>query len=129
MICVCISCCTPRRKNQEGDNFFSHYSFYSGNDSEGSKGYVNYVSQEHAIALGIVNITMEPLSVDSRQLQSDEVSQVAAPDPLDRERQSLTSPSPQRSPLPSQEEPFIYMSTSPTPEGPRNSVRLEGLKR
>lgn len=27
------------------------------------------------------------------------------------------------------QEPFVYMSTSPTEEGPRNSVRLEGLKR
>ena len=27
------------------------------------------------------------------------------------------------------DEPFVYMSTSPTKEGPRNSVRLEGLKR
>lgn len=26
-------------------------------------------------------------------------------------------------------EPFVYMATSPTKEGPRNSIRLEGLRR
>merc|ERR1719162_1717703 len=77
---------------QEGKNFFSHYSFYDGSDSEGSKGYINYVEKEKAFELSIANVTYES---------------------VDNEGHAET-------------EPFIYMSTTPTVEGPRNSVRLEG---
>jgi hypothetical protein len=79
---------------QEGDDFFSHYIFYNGQDSEGSKGYINYVAREEAFRLGIANVTLETNNNNNNT-----------------------------------EEPFVYMSTSPTEEGPRDSVRLEGLKR
>jgi len=78
---------------QEGKNFFSNYAFYSGSDSEGSNGYINYVDKEKAFAQGIANVTFEPINSGEKT------------------------------------EPFIYMSTTPTVKGPRNSVRLEGLKR
>lgn len=84
---------------QEGKNFFSHYSFYSGADTEGSKGYINYVDKEQAFKLSIANVTYEP--IDSGDGTHGHV----------------------------ETEPFIYMSTTPTEKGPRNSVRLEGLKR
>jgi len=78
---------------QEGKNFFSNYAFYSGADSEGSNGYINYLDKEKAFAESIANVTFEPIDGGVKS------------------------------------EPFIYMSTTPTAEGPRNSVRLEGLKR
>lgn len=80
---------------QEGKNFFSHYSFYDGSDSEGSKGFINYVQKEKAFGLSIANVTYESVDNDGH----------------------------------AETEPFIYMSTTPTVEGPRNSVRLEGRKR
>ena len=84
---------------QDGKNFFSHYSFYSGADTEGSKGYINYVDKEHAFELSIANVTYEPIDNGDGTYSHGET------------------------------EPFIYMSTTPTEKGPRNSVRLEGLKR
>lgn len=97
---------------QEGKNFFSHYSFYSGSDTEGSKGYINYVDKEKAFALRIANVTYEPIETTSTNPDT--------PDP---------SPTDDRNLGRSDTEPFVYMSTTPTTAGPRNSVRLEGLKR
>lgn len=88
---------------QEGNDFFSQYTFYNGLDSEGSKGYVNYVSQQEAFDLNIANVTHEPIPTTSVHGSSNNHDDNT--------------------------EPFVYMSTSPTPEGPRNSIRLEGLKR
>lgn len=81
---------------QEGQDFFNHYSFYSGKDSEGSNGFINYVNRDEALRMNIANVTYETVDTGNNT---------------------------------SKTEPFVYMSTSPTDQGPRNSVRLEGLKR
>ena len=62
---------------------------------------MNYVSGQVAFDTGIANVTFEPKSESHYSFGMYE----------------------------SNEEPFVYMKTSPTPEGPRNSIRLEGLKR
>ena len=89
---------------QEGEDFFNYYKFYSGEDSKGSNGFINYVSREVAEELDIANVTFEH-DTDYEESSHD--------DPSENPK----------------EEPFIYMSSSPTAEGPRNSVRLEGLTR
>lgn len=88
---------------KEGENFFDRYTFYSGEDSEGSNGYINYVSRAEATKLNIANVTYETIDPNVTSFNTANTSQ--------------------------DQEPFVYMSTSPTEEGPRNSVRLEGLKR
>ena len=44
---------------QEGDEFFDHYDFYKGPDSEGSDGYVYYVDRGRAEEIGIARVEME----------------------------------------------------------------------
>lgn len=88
-------------ERQEGMDFFNYYNFYEGRDSVGSNGYLMYVGEEKAIELGIVNVTLE---------QDTE-------DVYDAGRKNQTA------------EPFVYMASSPTEEGPRNSIRLEGKRR
>lgn len=81
---------------QEGEDFFDHYTFYDGPDSEGSKGYINYVDKQNAHDLNIANVTWE--NVDGNQADGEK-------------------------------EPFVYMNTAATADGPRHSIRLEGLRR
>lgn len=104
---------------QEGSDFFSHYTFYDGLDSEGSKGYVNYVSRQKAFDLNIANVSYESISetdvYGSTSRNSDSFN--------------ATASNTKSSHVGDKTEPFIYMSTSPTAEGPRDSIRLEGLKR
>jgi hypothetical protein len=101
-------------ERQEGEDFFQYYSFYEGRDSVGSNGFNTYVSMQAAKDLNIVNVSYEPDELDvfgtrrryrrrSMDLQTDE----------DR----------------AGKEPFVYMSSSPTIGGPRNSIRLEGNRR
>ena len=94
-------------ERQEGSNFFDYYTFYEGRDSVGSNGYNMYVGMDKAAELGIVNVTMEPDSMDvfgRRRLD-------------DNMRVHINK------------EPFVHMGTSPTEEGPRNAIRLEGIRR
>lgn len=93
---------------QEGEAFFDSYVFYNGKDSEGSKGYVNYVNKEKAFALNIARVDYEPKTNVFDNTDNGNI--VSSGDD-------------------NEEEPFIYMSTSATAEGPRDSVRLEGLRR
>lgn len=44
---------------QVGENFWEYYDFYSGKDSVGSNGYVNYRSRETADELGIAEVVTE----------------------------------------------------------------------
>jgi len=73
--------------SHEGSDFFEHYTFYEGQDTVGSDGYLMYVNQQSALELNLINVTTE------------------------------------------EDETFVYMSSSPTDKGPRNSVRLEGKRR
>ena len=88
-------------------------------DSEGSKGYVNYVSRERAHELNIANVTYE--TIDS-SIFGDEISKHTEDYTADDHGSSPTD-------YTTEKEPFVYMSTSPSEEGPRYSVRLEGLRR
>jgi hypothetical protein len=81
-------------------DFFNFYNFYEGRDSVGSNGYVMYVGEETALELGIVNVTLKQ---DPQDVFAENETQTA--------------------------EPFVYMGSSPTQEGPRNSIRLEGKRR
>jgi hypothetical protein len=103
----------PNIKFKEGEDFFSHYVFYNGRDSEGSKGYVNYVNRDQATDLNIANVTWE--DADPSIYYSNSNGTIG--DLTDRKEYENSK------------EPFVYMSTSPTEEGPRSSVRLEGLRR
>lgn len=93
-------------ERQEGMDFFSYYNFYEGKDSVGSNGYLDYVSEERALELGILNVTLEQ-------------------DPEDVYALNLTKSSTNNVTV----EPFIYMGSAPTKEGPRESIRLEGKRR
>mmetsp|Transcript_5479 Transcript_5479/g.10444 ORF Transcript_5479/g.10444 Transcript_5479/m.10444 type:complete len:524 (-) Transcript_5479:2313-3884(-) len=98
---------------QVGEDFFNHYVFYNGLDSEGSKGYVSYVSKDQAFELNIANVTWEDADPSIYCGNSSDAMQENT---MKIQNESL-------------KEPFVYMSTSPTDAGPRNSVRLEGLRR
>lgn len=104
---------TYPKYSKEGENFFDHYVFYNGKDSEGSKGYVNYVSRDKAFELGIANVTWENTDPYIFGLHNDTIGNKA------KTGQDANAG----------KEPFVYMSTSPTEKGPRNSIRLEGLHR
>ncbi len=99
---------------KEGEDFFNHYTFYSGKDSEGSNGYINYVDREKAAELNIANVTYEPINPNEYGSGNDKNNNTEKSNDNSTEKD---------------DEPFVYMSTSPTDEGPRNSIRLEGLKR
>mmetsp|Transcript_19548 Transcript_19548/g.27494 ORF Transcript_19548/g.27494 Transcript_19548/m.27494 type:complete len:545 (+) Transcript_19548:81-1715(+) len=90
---------------QEGEDFFTHYNFYDGVDSAGSNGYVNYVSMQTAFDLGIANVTYESPGDVFGQSFSNYYNNT------------------------NDEEAFVYMSTAPTEDGPRESIRLEGIRR
>lgn len=100
-------------ERQEGDDFFSHYTFYEGPDSVGSNAYINYVAEEKARQIEVANISYEVDVLDEfyqrRNLNGtdDEVRNV----------------------MPPKKEPFLYLKTAPTDAGPRDSIRLEGKTR
>ena len=87
-------------ERQEGMDFFSFYNFYEGKDSVGSNGYLDYVGEQRAMELGIINVTLEQDPEDVYETDSNVTA-----------------------------EPFVYMGSAPTPEGPRESIRLEGKRR
>ena len=89
-------------ERQEGMDFFQYYNFYEGRDSVGSNGYLMYVSEERALELGILNVTMEQ---DTENVYDASNSSNATA------------------------EPFVYMASAPTADGPRESIRLEGKRR
>ena len=137
--------------------FFDYYTFYEGRDSVGSNGFNTYIGQQRAVELGILNVTMEKDVMDvffgtqhrhlekSNSLNST-LSNTHAANMTDQEiedaiqlqnanvtgqnahvksdEQRLIDRDPQL-----KEEPFLYMSSSPTPQGPRESIRLEGKRR
>ncbi|GFH44916.1 hypothetical protein CTEN210_01390 [Chaetoceros tenuissimus] len=98
---------------QDGEDFFNHYVFYNGEDSEGSKGYINYVEKDVAFELNIANVTYEDKDPSVFGGHNDQID-----DPKIAKKKKDDG-----------KEPFVYMATSPTKEGPRNSIRLEGLRR
>lgn len=100
---------------QEGEDFLNHYVFYSGKDSEGSMGYVNYVSRDKAFDLNIANVTWETKDPSIFGTHNDTYT--------GRKKARLGQDSK------AGKEPFVYMSTSATDDGPRDSIRLEGLRR
>ena len=89
-------------ERQEGMDFFSYYNFYEGKDSVGSNGYLDYVSEGRALELGILNVTLE--QDPDNVYATNGTAKITA-------------------------EPFVYMGSAPTPEGPRESIRLEGKRR
>ncbi|GAX27342.1 hypothetical protein FisN_23Lh083 [Fistulifera solaris] len=93
-------------ERQEGEDFFQYYTFYEGKDSAGSDGYNMYVNMQKAKDIGIVNVTMESDELDVYQFGGETDVQKGNKD-----------------------EPFVYMLSAPTPEGPRDSIRLEGIRR
>lgn len=101
-------------ERQEGENFFPYYNFYEGPDSVGSNGFLNYVNREHAESREILNVTYEKDPLDDL---------FHPPRSYDEEGRSTAS-SGERSP-----KPFIYMGSAPTEAGPRDSIRLEGVRR
>lgn len=97
-------------ERQEGASFFDYYTFYEGRDSVGSNGFNIYVNMQAAQQKGLMNITEEV----------DELDVYKRKRRLDRDLQRLEEPL---------TEPFVYMRSSATEAGPRNSIRLEGNRR
>lgn len=112
-------------ERQEGSAFWDSYVFYEGPDSVGSNGYINYVSKAKAFELGIAKVITEPVKsappTSPPSTNNDNVT--ANADSLPNLQSTQTPPASPKT------EDFIYMASSPTPEGPRNSVRLEGKRR
>ncbi|KAG7357382.1 glycosyl hydrolase family 16 protein [Nitzschia inconspicua] len=100
-------------ERQEGDEFFDYYTFYQGPDSVGSNGYIDYVSEDRAKTIAIANITHE----------TDEL------DVFYRGRRGLSNVVDALGKSSAKKEPFLYLKTSPTDAGPRESIRLEGKRR
>ena len=112
---------------QEGENFFDHYTFYDGPDSVGSNGYITYVSRQSATDLKIANIIWEdvqPVFDSDYKLERNEDGTLGGRR-TDEEDRSGKGEGQEKG----GKEPFVYMNTAPTHDGPRHSVRLEGLKR
>lgn len=117
----------------------------------GSNGYLNYVSQSVATSLGIANVTYEEDELDlfrNNQYATKEAAVAAAA--ADNSALASTRKSTNASDTSvinidedklnaanvlnanshsKKGEPFLYMKSSPTPAGPRNSIRLEGKQR
>jgi len=113
-------------ERQEGENFFPYYSFYEGPDSVGSNGYLNYVSRDHAERREILNVTYEYDDLDDlfHPPQRDSSSSSSSSRNPRRYRTTTHSNTTTRS-----KKPFVYMGTAPTEAGPRDSIRLEGMRR
>lgn len=83
----------------EGKHFFDGFTFYKGDDSLGSAGYLTYKDAKDSFRQNLANVTTETVK-----------------DPFDPSAAAT-------------EHDFVYMSSQPTQEGPRDSVRLEGKTR
>lgn len=82
-----------------GTNFFQNYVFYNAKDSLGSNAYVNYLDEISAM--------------DQSKIVNVTYEPEVGQDDKDEENY----------------EPFVYMTTKPTNQGPRDSVRIESVKR
>lgn len=100
-------------ERQEGEAFFDYYTFYEGRDSAGSNGYNMYIGQQQATEQGMLNVTREPdvLDVYHRRRRTKVLNDTGLVSNV------------------SKSEPFVYMGSKATPEGPRDSIRLEGNRR
>ena len=116
-----------------GNAFWNHYSFYEGPDSLGSNGYINYASKQKAFDLGIANVTVETVSESITVSDDDNVDgepiDVGTTGDTDGETSSSSYVRNVKTTTISKEQPFVYMSSAATPEGPRDSIRLEGKTR
>ena len=103
---------------------------------------MNYVSQSTAFGLGLANVTYEEDELDlfrNAQYVTKEAAVAAAV--ADNSVLAANRKSTSASDLAATDvntysdskkekgEPFLYLKSSPTPEGPRNSIRLEGKQR
>lgn len=113
---------------QEGHDFFEYYNYYQGRDSAGSNGFNTYVSAERAIELGIVNITMEKDILDLTSNSAGRRRRTTDNATLDEEMVETEHDLLEDAPT-LKDEPFIYMSSASTADGPRESIRLEGKRR
>jgi hypothetical protein len=105
-------------ERQEGEEFFEYYRFYEGRDSVGSNGYNMYVGMQAAQDLGMLNVSYE----------SDELD-VFATRQRSRSRRRMDESDGIEKAATGRAEPFVYMGSSPTVNGPRDSIRLEGIRR
>lgn len=123
-------------ERQEGDDFFTYYDFYEGPDSVGSNGYNTYVSRARAETLDIVNVTYEDDALDVRgggRQRRERQRQRRSRHRVLHENNDQGLPgedaedeSKRISPI---SEPFVYLGSAPTADGPRESIRLEGKRR
>ncbi len=146
---------TPPNCRKEGMEIFDYYTFYEGQDSVGSNGFNTYIGQQRAIELGILNVTMEKDFLDvytgySRRLfrstatvtknstrtlnmtdkQIEDAIRVQNGKQSVQDKQAVKDEEDLIDSVPDlKEEPFLYMMSAPTTEGPRASIRLEGKRR
>ena len=85
------------------------------------------MSKEKAFELGIANVTLESVMDDF--VVFDKQSNQESNEKVSLDDVGITLTKGQSIETIEKEQPFIYMSSSPTEEGPRNSVRLEGKTR
>jgi hypothetical protein len=118
-------------ERQEGPDFFNYYTYYEGHDSVGSNGYNMYVSERTATDLGIVNVTYEKDILDdyNRRRQRRRKLEGSNSSSSNNNSSNRTSSNSSRTAKDKKDKPFVYMGSSPTEEGPRNSIRLEGNRR
>jgi hypothetical protein len=108
---------------QEGDAFFDYYTFYEGPDSIGSNGYLQYVSKSYATIKSLINVTYEDDILNKnignrnrRRTQTVDSTHGIENNVADNKEGDV-------------KEPFVYIGTAPTDAGPRDSIRLEGIRR
>ena len=119
---------------QEGTKFLDSYTFYVGKDSAGSNGFNYYVDQPTAVELGIINITMEqdelnlliPPKVNSQDQTGGSNRRTT---PMNERESDLRSHGEIKDGTLDSSRPFVYVGSTPTEAGPRNSIRLEGNRR
>lgn len=112
-------------ERQEGETFFDYYNFYEGRDSAGSNGYNTYVSATTAKNINIFNVSMEDDVLDVYNVgrtKEEVTNNYNGTDQLLKVETDLSSNS-------TKQEPFVYMSSASTSAGPRQSIRLEGIRR
>jgi hypothetical protein len=117
-------------ERQEGADFFNYYTYYEGRDSVGSNGYNMYVSERTATDLGIVNVTYENDILDDYNRRRQRRRKLeGSSNSSSNNNNNRTSSNPSRTAKDKKDKPFIYMGSSSTEDGPRNSIRLEGNRR
>lgn len=122
-------------EKQEGESFFDYYTFYEGADSVGSNGYLQYVNKKYALNNDIIRIQHEidpfinilheknnkKLNHTASNIESNTLA--ATTNNNDDTSSSISS-------LDNDHEvPFVYIGSASTPDGPRDSIRLEGNRR